>query len=36
MKLKPNGENNGIATVYFSKKKEAEDFKYFCDGLEFR
>lgn len=34
--MRPNGLNNGIATVHFSKKQEAQDFAYFCDELLYK
>jgi hypothetical protein len=36
MQIRPNGLNNGLATIYFKKSKEAEDFSYFCHDLVLR
>lgn len=36
MHIRPNGLNNGLATVYFEKEAEAEDFAYFCDQLLYK
>ena len=36
MNVRSNGMNNGMATVYFKKLKEAEDFSFFCHGLILR
>lgn len=36
MQIRPNGMNNGLATIYFKKAKEAEDFSYFCQDLILR
>lgn len=36
MQIRPNQLNNGLATVYFQKRAEAEDFAYFCQGLLYK
>lgn len=36
MHIRENGLNNGLATIHFSKRSEAEEFSYFCDGLLYK
>ena len=36
MHVRPNGLNNGLATIHFSSAREAEDFSYFCDELLYK
>ena len=34
MYIRPNGLNNGMATVFFRKAQQATDFAHFCHGLK--